>query len=54
MTEEFQKLFKTMLEQGQEMARAFNPALESFNPAAMEKLFPTMSKIGRASCRERV
>ena len=44
MTEEFQKLFKTMMEQGQEMARAFNPALESFNPAAMEKLFPTMSK----------
>jgi len=44
MTEEFQKLFKTMLEQGQEMARAFNPALESFNPAAFEKLFPTMSK----------
>src|SRR5690606_12949987 len=27
-----------------EMARAFNPALESFNPAAFEKFFPTMSK----------
>ncbi|MEZ5884865.1 MAG: carboxymuconolactone decarboxylase family protein [Paracoccaceae bacterium] len=44
MTEEFQKLFSSMLEQGQEMARAFNPALESFNPAAFEKFFPTMSK----------
>jgi 4-carboxymuconolactone decarboxylase len=44
MTEEFQKLFKSMLEQGQEMARAFNPALENFNPGAFEKLFPTMSK----------
>ncbi|MGO4853231.1 carboxymuconolactone decarboxylase family protein [Phaeovulum sp. W22_SRMD_FR3] len=44
MNEEFQKLFKSMMEQGAEMARAFNPALETFNPAAFEKLFPTMSK----------
>jgi len=44
MTEEFQKLFTAMMEQGTEMARLFNPALESFNPSAMEKLFPTMSK----------
>ncbi|MDF2140032.1 carboxymuconolactone decarboxylase family protein [Paenirhodobacter sp. CAU 1674] len=44
MTEEFQKLFATMMEQGQEMARMFNPGLESFNPSAFEKLFPTMSK----------
>ncbi len=44
MTEEFTKLFKAMMEQGQEMARAFNPALETFNPKAFEKFFPTMSK----------
>jgi 4-carboxymuconolactone decarboxylase len=44
MTEEFQKLFKTMMEQGQEMARAFNPALETFKMPGMEKMMPTMSK----------
>ncbi|MCE5972976.1 carboxymuconolactone decarboxylase family protein [Sinirhodobacter sp. WL0062] len=44
MNEEFTKLFSAMMEQGTEMARLFNPALESFNPAAFEKLFPTMSK----------
>ncbi|MBD3786262.1 MAG: carboxymuconolactone decarboxylase family protein [Sphingomonadales bacterium] len=44
MNEEFQKLFGAMMEQGAEMARLFNPALESFNPQAFEKLFPTMSK----------
>ena len=44
MTDAFARMMQQMMEQGQEMARAFNPALESFNPAAMEKLFPTMSK----------
>ncbi len=44
MTDEFQKLFKNMMEQGQEMARAFNPALETFKMPGMETLFPTMSK----------
>ncbi|MFC5738410.1 4-carboxymuconolactone decarboxylase [Rhodobacter sp. 140A] len=44
MTEEFSKLFSAMMEQGAEMARLFNPALESFNPVAFEKLIPTMSK----------
>ncbi|PKP71209.1 MAG: hypothetical protein CVT82_03200 [Alphaproteobacteria bacterium HGW-Alphaproteobacteria-4] len=43
MNEEFAKLFKQMLEQGQEMARAF-PGLEKFAPGGFEKLFPTMSK----------
>jgi 4-carboxymuconolactone decarboxylase len=33
-----------MMEQGQEMARAFNPALETFKMPGMETLFPTMSK----------
>ncbi len=44
MNDEFTKLFRQMMEQGQEMARAFNPGLETFNPGAIEKLFPTMSK----------
>ena len=44
MTEEFQKLFKSMMEQGQEMARAFNPAVETFKVPGMEGMFPTMSK----------
>ena len=42
MTADFQKLFMAMMEQGTEMARMFNPALESFNPKAFEKMFPTM------------
>ncbi|PYF12801.1 4-carboxymuconolactone decarboxylase [Rhodobacter viridis] len=42
MNTEFQKLFMAMMEQGTEMARMFNPALESFNPRAFEKMFPTM------------
>src|SRR5690606_15330017 len=44
MTEAFQRLFARMLEQGQEMARAFNPALENFSVAGMDKLMPTLSK----------
>ncbi|MBC9245409.1 carboxymuconolactone decarboxylase family protein [Paracoccus sp. 11-3] len=38
----FQKLFQQMLQSGQEMARAFNPALESVDTKAFEKMFPTM------------
>ena len=47
MTDAFQKLFAQMLEQGQEMARAFNPALETFNPAGFagfDKFMPTLTK----------
>lgn len=44
MTEEFQKLFAQMMASGQEMARAFNPALETFSFKGMENLWPTMSK----------
>ncbi|MDT8856149.1 carboxymuconolactone decarboxylase family protein [Paracoccaceae bacterium Fryx2] len=44
MTEEFSKMFKAMMDQSQEMARAFNPALENFQVKGFEKLFPTMSK----------
>ncbi|ADE85277.1 carboxymuconolactone decarboxylase family protein [Rhodobacter capsulatus] len=42
MNADFQKLFMAMMEQGTEMARMFNPALESFNPKAFEKMFPTL------------
>jgi 4-carboxymuconolactone decarboxylase len=44
MTDAFQKLFAQMLEQGQEMARAFNPALETFTGAGLDRMWPTMSK----------
>ena len=44
MTDGFQKLFAQMLEQGQEMARAFNPALENFKGVGFDKMMPTMSK----------
>ena len=37
-------MFKAMIEQGHEMARSFNPALEHFQVKDFEKLIPTMSK----------
>lgn len=36
--------FATMMAQAQEMAKAFNPALESLSPKDMEALWPTMPK----------
>ena len=36
--------FETMLAQAQEMAKAFNPALETFSPKGFEALWPTMPK----------
>lgn len=33
-----------MMQQAQEMAKAFNPALELFSPQGFEKLWPTMPK----------
>ena len=36
--------FELMMAQAQEMARAFNPALESFSPRGFEALWPTMPK----------
>lgn len=41
---DFTKLFEQMMEQGQEMARAFNPAMESFKAQGFEKMMPTMPK----------
>lgn len=36
--------FEAIMAQAQEMAKAFNPALESFSPKGFEKLWPTMPK----------
>ncbi|MCF3593847.1 carboxymuconolactone decarboxylase family protein [Rhodobacteraceae bacterium LMO-12] len=36
--------FELMMKQAQEMAKAFNPALESFSPKGFENLWPTMPK----------
>ena len=42
MTEDLTKFFQQMMEQGQKMASAFNPALEAMDMKAFEKLFPAM------------
>jgi 4-carboxymuconolactone decarboxylase len=44
MTDAWTRMMQTMLEQGQQMARAFNPALETFRIKGFEDLIPTMSK----------
>ncbi|MEI6797780.1 MAG: carboxymuconolactone decarboxylase family protein [Pseudomonadota bacterium] len=45
MTQDFAKLFQSMLEQGQTMARAFTPsAFGTVDPAAFEAMFPAMPK----------
>lgn len=44
MTDEFSKMLKAMVENGQNMARAFNPALETFQVKGFETLWPTMPK----------
>ena len=36
--------FELMMAQAQEMAKAFNPAMETFNPKGFEKLWPTMPR----------
>ena len=36
--------FELMMAQAQEMAKTFNPALESFSPRGFETLWPTMPK----------
>ncbi|WP_212525262.1 carboxymuconolactone decarboxylase family protein [Actibacterium sp. MT2.3-13A] len=41
---DFQKLLEQMMEQSHAMARAFNPALESFQVQGFDKLMPTMPK----------
>jgi 4-carboxymuconolactone decarboxylase len=49
MTDDFASMFKKMMEQGQEMAKAFTPsmagpAFSGVDPKAFEKLFPAMPK----------
>ncbi|TNJ42722.1 carboxymuconolactone decarboxylase family protein [Phaeobacter sp. B1627] len=44
MTEAPKNPFETMMAQAQEMAKALNPALESFSPKGFEALWPTMPK----------
>ena len=36
--------FELMMAQAQEMAKAFNPTLETFSPQAFETMWPTMPK----------
>ena len=44
MTEAYTKMIQQMMESGQEMLRAFNPALENLSLSGFDKMFPTMSK----------
>lgn len=44
MTDALAKMMAAMVEQGQAMARAFNPALETFKVKGFEDMIPTMSK----------
>jgi 4-carboxymuconolactone decarboxylase len=42
MTDDFARMFATMMESSQEMLRAFNPSLESMSAKGLEKMVPTM------------
>lgn len=42
MNDAFTRLFQQMVQSGQEMARAYNPAMEQVDTRAFEKLIPTM------------
>lgn len=50
--------FEMMMDQAQEMAKAFNPTLTSFDPMGFEKIWPTMSKeamelfFGKGLCKD--
>ena len=47
MTQDFAKFFQTMIEQGQQMAKAFTPGTAGFagvDPKAFEAMFPAMPK----------
>jgi 4-carboxymuconolactone decarboxylase len=44
MTDTPQNPFEAMMAKSMEMAKAFNPALETFQMPGMDKGFPTMSK----------
>ena len=44
MSDDFTKMFAAMMAQGQEMAKAFAPAMQGVDGAGFEKLFPAMPK----------
>ena len=45
MSDDFANFFKTMMEQGQQMAKAFTPSsFGGIDPKAFEKMFPAMPK----------
>jgi 4-carboxymuconolactone decarboxylase len=44
MTPDFTQLFAQMMEQGQKMAAAFEPAMQGLDVKGFEALFPTMPK----------
>ena len=44
MTDAWTQMMTAMMAQGQEMAKAFAPALEGIDVKGFEKLFPTMPK----------
>ena len=43
-TDPWTKMMAQMVEQGRQMARAFNPALETFRVKGFEDLIPTLSR----------
>ncbi len=44
MNEAYTKMLQQMVEQGQKMASAFMPGVETIDPKAFEKMFPAMPK----------
>jgi 4-carboxymuconolactone decarboxylase len=44
VSEAWQKMVQAMLDQSQQMARAFNPALETFRVKGFEDMIPTLSR----------
>jgi len=44
MTDAYTKMIQQMMESGQEMLRAFNPALEQKQAPGFDAMFPAMSK----------
>jgi 4-carboxymuconolactone decarboxylase len=44
MTEDFAKLFQSMMEQGQKMATAFSPVMQGLDVKGFEAMFPSMPK----------
>ncbi|MCB1365121.1 MAG: carboxymuconolactone decarboxylase family protein [Rhodobacteraceae bacterium] len=44
MTDTPRNPFEAMMQQARDMARAFNPALETFSPKEFETLWPTMPR----------